>query len=745
MNDCGQAAVTSMFAVKFTRGPRTALFLFLGALVLSSCSRRSNQNLFEGNASQEAIRKISEKLRAPVRVLKIEIKPATLSIQVQDSSAPSHVDEYTYRNLPGLVGMFLPAVAGPRAVKLSLINPNLEENLFNLDQLDLNAVPAAAGEAVRRVKLDGGGAVDSITIQRQIQIIPAPGSGDIEWLIGVRGPRESASAYANAKGRITHLDLSGTRRAETLDYTKDSEMLADAIARIRSEFGAKPIYNHFSVSRLNVGFTVRDEKNPNETRNYSCDISAIRYSRLDGVFKMPKNPFEEKREYFSIDDADWSKVPLIRKTALETIVVPNGNVLSLDLSKPSPKLKEQPLRWRVQVVAGSFGESGFALFDPKTGQLAGVELPPSQVKAVDFLDLTKTQEFFANLKEDFDSTGRFLEITILHDSAMVKALPPGKRDEVEKYTYNAKERANPESAPFKSPFDQGFDQKDLFGVADVQGYEARIPDLEKKTIDRLRIPDSKIRNLTFYRRSPFYPGNKKLLLEIWCEGKGDSGRIVYEPSGSEFDIVGGHPSGPVQTTGPKMKSGIFTGEDERFTYPDSAGASDKEVNALFKQWQAVMDADAAAEEKCNVTRWGKLAEKGPVTPADISREDSREYRLAERGRIETAKKCLAFLERPKTKTLMPQLMTTTERHGLDHRKFFDLDFWRATIRRMTASNELKKLSEDHWEEFRRDGFPKEGPDLKPWQRTYLKVEAEEKAAREERHRIIEKYKSGGSN
>lgn len=725
-------------------GWRTAFASLLCLFLFSNCSAKSKQSLFEGNASQEAVRKISEKWKTPVRVLKIEIKPATLAIQVQDPAAPSQVNEYTYRNLPGLVGMFLPAVSGPKAVRLSLINPNLEENLFNLDQLDLGAVPAAAGEAVRRVALDGGGAVDSITIQRQIQIIPAPASGDIEWLIGVRGPRESASAYANAKGRITHLDLSGTRRAETLDYTKDSEMLVEAIARIRAEFGSKPIYNHFSVSRLNIGFTVRDEKDPNETRNYSCDISAIRYSRLDGMFKVPKSPFAEKREYFSIDDADWSKVSLIRKTALEKIVVPNGNVLSLDLSKPAPKLKEQPLRWRVQVVAGSFGESGFALFDPKTGQLTGLELPPSQVKAVDYLDPTKTQEFFANLKEDFGSAGQFLEITILHDSATVKALPPGKRDEIQKYTYNAKERANPESSGFpKSPFDKDFDQKDLFGVADVQGYEGRIADLEKKTIDRLRIPESKIRNLTFYRRSPFYPGNKKLLLEIWCEGKGDSGRIVYEPSGSEFDIVGGNPSGPVQTTGPKMKSGIFTGEDERFTTtPDSSKTSEKEVDALFKQWQAVMDADAAAEEKCDATRWGQLAQKGPVTPADISREDSREYRLAERGRIDTAKKCLAFLERPKTKALMPQLMTTTERHGLDHRKFFDLDFWRATIRRMTASNELKKLTEEHWEEFRHDGYPKEGPNLKPWQQKYLRVEAEEKAAREERHRIIEKYKGG---
>jgi hypothetical protein len=64
---------------------------------------------------------------------------------------------------------------------------------------------------------------------------------------------------------------------------------------------------------------------------------------------------------------------------------------------------------------------------------------------------------------------------------------------------------------------------------------------------------------------------------------------------------------------------------------------------------------------------------------------------------------------------------------------------------MTASNELKKLSEEHWEEFHRDGYPKEGPNLKAWQQKYLKVEAEEKAARVERHQIIEKYKSGGSN
>jgi protein-disulfide isomerase len=197
------------------------------------------------------------------------------------------------------------------------------------------------------------------------------------------------------------------------------------------------------------------------------------------------------------------------------------------------------------------------------------------------------------------------------------------------------------------------------------------------------------------------------------------------------------------STAPQIKSGVFVGRPGVTSTPDgSQRTDDQDIEALFQQWQAVIDADGVAEEKCSATRWGQLAEKGPVSPADLSREDWREYRVAELGRIETAKKCLAFLERPSTKARMSQLMATTERHGFDQRKFFDLQFWRATNRRMIASNESKRLIEEHWEEFLRNGFPKEGPNLKAWQRKYLRLEAEEKAAREERHRIMARYQGG---
>jgi hypothetical protein len=734
--------VAKFIAVAFspTRSPglRSALCLPLAAILFSGCSPKASQSLFVGTAAQEAVKKLSSKIGSPARVLSIEIKPATLTMQVQDPAAPSQVNEYTYRVLAGLSALVGPSIAGPKPVRLNLINPNLEENLFDLTQVNFAAVAETVREAARRVALDGGGVAKTVHIQRRVGILP-PSSGDVEWVIFVGGPRESASAHANAQGQIRRLDLGGTRRAQTLDYTKDSQTLLETIAGIRDQFGSEPIFNHFRVTRLGVAFSVRDSKDSNEIHEYNCDLNGVRRS-FDAatIFKIPRST-DEKREFFSIDDTDWSLVPAMCKTAREKITLPHPNIHSIELVKPPPKLKPQPLKWRAQVIEGAMGEYGFVEFDPKTGQVTRVEPPRSQEKKVDFVELAKTQEFLANVKEDFGPAGQFLEITILHDSAVVKALAPGKRDEIQKYTYDARERARPQSSGFpKSPFDS-FEEKDLFGIAELESFEARIPELEKKTIERLRITDGTIRHLKFYRRSPIYPGNKKLLLEIWCEGKGD-GRIVYDPAGNEFDLVGGNPSGPVRPTGPQMKSGIFTGEDERFTSsPDSAGASDEKVNALFDQWQAVLDADGVAEEKCNATRWGQLAEKGPVSPADLSLADYREYRLAELGRIASAKKVLAFLERPGTKTLMPQLMTTTERHGFDHLKFFDLQFWRATIRRMVASNELKKLTEEHWEEFQHGAFPKEGPNLKAWQRKYLRVEAEEKAAREERQRIIAKY------
>jgi hypothetical protein len=495
-----------------------------------------------------------------------------------------------------------------------------------------------------------------------------------------------------------------------------------------------------TISRLSLGLQVRDPKNPKGTIGYGCGINGITQA-LDLVpAEIKRLTQDEVREdqFFSLDDADWSQVPALGRKALEKVPIPDGRVFDIALLKPSDALDTKPLQWKVHVVAGLMGDSGSAYFDPKSGALTNLELPRSLIKPVDFLQPDNTRQLITNILEDFGPDARFGEVTADHDSAWVDVTTPKYPTELRRYDYSAAERAKLGLQPRKPLPSNSADE--LVPAADLKTILPLLEQLEGKALERLRIPGGAVTRLTLYRQSPFYPSNKKSLVEIRCEGNADNGRVVYDATGKEVDVVGGNPSRPVQTTGPQLRSGIFVGEAGRFTSGSGAGKDGKEESgALFDQWQAVIDADAGAEEKCSATRWGQLAEKGDVSPADISREDSREYRLAELGRIETAKKVLAFLERPSTKARMAQLKETTERHGLDQRKFFDPQFWRATIRRMTASNELKKLSEEHWDEVRESGSPKEGPNLKEWQRKYLRLEAEEQAAREERVKVVAKY------
>src|SRR5450432_2345922 len=283
-------SIAVSFRAAHPRTLRNALCLALAAHLLSGCSDQPDQGLFEGTAAQEAIKKVSEKLKAPVRVFKIVIRPGKLTIQVQSSVSPRQLNELTYDDSSELAGLIFPVVSAPRVVSPDLINPNLEENLFNLAQVNLRAVPAAVGEAVRRLALVGGGAAQSVTIQRQVRILPDISSGDVQWVIAVRGPSESASATTDAQGRLVHVDLRNTGRAQTLDYTQDAEMLADTIGRIREQFGSGSIYRKINVSRTYIAVMVRDAENPQETRKYMCDLSGIRQDLIDSMrIKVPRS------------------------------------------------------------------------------------------------------------------------------------------------------------------------------------------------------------------------------------------------------------------------------------------------------------------------------------------------------------------------------------------------------------------------------------------------------------------------
>ena len=78
-------------------------------------------SLLDGKTAADAVAKLTEKLKAPVRVFTIEIKPTTLTLQVQDPAAPTHINQYSYTLRSG-VNAFRgsEAISGPKPVELHL-------------------------------------------------------------------------------------------------------------------------------------------------------------------------------------------------------------------------------------------------------------------------------------------------------------------------------------------------------------------------------------------------------------------------------------------------------------------------------------------------------------------------------------------------------------------------------------------------------------------------------------------------
>ena len=73
----------------------------LGGALTSATVAAAEPSLLEGKGVADAVAKMTEKMKAPVRVLNIEIRPATVTLQVQDPAAPTHIDEHSYVRAPG--------------------------------------------------------------------------------------------------------------------------------------------------------------------------------------------------------------------------------------------------------------------------------------------------------------------------------------------------------------------------------------------------------------------------------------------------------------------------------------------------------------------------------------------------------------------------------------------------------------------------------------------------------------------
>jgi hypothetical protein len=654
----------------------------------------------EGNGLAEAVGKLAAKMKTPVRVFNIEIQATTIRMQVQDPGAPTHVDEYRYTRPSGVLALLGGSISGPKAVELNLINPRLEENLFDLTAVNFNAAPETLREALRRTGVEKG-TVGSITIRRQVLL---NASGPVEWEIYVRGPRESASAAADAQGKIVRVDVSGTTRAQTLDLTQGGEPLDEAIRQITAQFGSGPVFKQFRFETKTLGFSIRDPKNPAQAAHFYYSMNGIQKS-LEFNIGPPRVEKVDEGELFGSGDVDWSRLPELKKLAVEKVAIPGGHVGTIEILRPKTATGYKPPHWKFTITVGLFaGESGTAEFDAKSGTLGQVIPPESRRKKVDHLEPEMVNRMIAAARSELGANIAFLTIFIAKGGGTMSIQTADHPDEIRRYGFDDLAGLHFLETT-RDPRTKGPPETWRTSLAEVEGVLPKLPALYQKARERLQLPQGSIERVTVNRADVFYPNNKKALLEIRVEVPGDSGRVIYDFNGVEFDAVTPNSYSDSEKTAPNLKPLGIT---------DTTPARVKKLTALLETFIALLDKESN-------TPWGKMRKGDQDKLRTLPREEYRKWLKVRREMLDCADKITKlFAER---KPPADAIAATADIDKPNTRAY-----WEAQRALEDVSCRQWKIYDDNWDDWVAHGFPKVETDYKPWHKEVVRLRAEITAA-----------------
>lgn len=151
--------------------------------VASASQEMSGPSLFSGDVLAPALQTLRSK--ADGKWLRLEVKPRELVLQAEDPSNPGAVLEYHYRD--GKLGEPEHAVLRGKG--------ELTDNLFELSEVRLDAIPTLTREAVRRVDAEHGSA-ERVLVRRNL-----PESSDVRLRVYVQSPRWSGHVDADSSGQ----------------------------------------------------------------------------------------------------------------------------------------------------------------------------------------------------------------------------------------------------------------------------------------------------------------------------------------------------------------------------------------------------------------------------------------------------------------------------------------------------------------------------------------------------------------
>lgn len=528
----------------FLPGLRRLLLFIAGAAMLLGGDLAEAASLFDDPAKIiQEVDAIKEKIGGPVRVLKVEISPDVVTIQAQDAKNPNHIDEWRAGRIKR--GWFeWDMVVGPDPVQPSLINPDLEANLFGLGDIHFEATAKLMKEAIDRARLEDPAVIGGMEIARQIYILPQPSSGPVRWRVNLGSGRESAQIIADAQGTITGQDLSGTNRMRNFDLLRQPEMAADAARDFRAMLGKEPILVRAGVSRSSAFFETKlpvdqaaasSRSIIHEDQAFTWNLNGL-HRTLAGATHIQTPGSGGADAPFSIDDADWTQLPKLVAVARDKLGMPQGTLGGIDLRKSAEGVGAPVLLWKIEIVDAN-GEKG-SVFADAAGAVKQVMLPESRRKPADWLDPAAVADTFARIGKEFGADAKLVEIYFDDDKVRISAEDPRQPGQLMDVLLS--------DSGFRRFGDGGFamaatmrGKPRTFTIGELAPLTAqRLTDLEAKTVARMNLPKVQVTSISIGRNNIDPSPKGDITVEIralvppFNAPRPPGGRVVYELDGT---------------------------------------------------------------------------------------------------------------------------------------------------------------------------------------------------------------------
>ena len=322
----------------------------------------------------------------PVRALRIEADANGIEIDAQDPHNLNHINHWRYGTVT-YMGIPLRRLTGPEPVNPTLINPDIEANLFDLDSIDFTAAPKLVVDAIARGHLQDPATVTKMEIARQIFILPKPTSGEVRWTVHVDSGRERAEIFANAQGTILGADVSDTQRAKTLNILKEPELAAQAAAAFRDGIGAERVLTRIGIGNKIVSFNTNIPDKSGivtsslpMTQTFTWDLNGLQ--RRLGSMELDAQTGTHSTPSFAVGDVDWTILGKLEESAIVKSGSPKSLVTNVGVAAATDQPGQPVLLWTIEVTDGE-GETTRVLADMK-GAITRVVLPQSRRPKIDW-------------------------------------------------------------------------------------------------------------------------------------------------------------------------------------------------------------------------------------------------------------------------------------------------------------------------------------------------------------------------